>query len=136
MAQILVKAKQSWMVDVDRSNWTHEQKAKFVRRTRKGSPIVIRRNSHIWGLRERLPGFVIIKMMGKSVTDLNYLITSTYEFPDDDRKKRLLKRRYHVKAIKVNEAIANDGLLIVPQEQADNFLASFVVDRNEVDIDG
>lgn len=143
MAQILVKARSSWMEKVDRSGWDQDKLDKYNKRTRKGSPIVVMPDDHIWGSSEGPLGFIIIKVNDITVEEVRVYLESEF-FPDNPpeidpqfgkmpiKRKIKFKRRFHIPEIFVDQIIAQGGEITINK----NTLLNNIKDRRSELIDG
>ena len=90
MAELLIKAQESWNNDADTSKMSKDELVAFNARSRKGDIIVVRPDGWKWGREECPPRFVVVKLKGVDVKDVKQ-----YEEPlmSKDEKPVMLKRR-------------------------------------------
>jgi len=74
-AEILLTAKKSWMITADTLNFSIENLIKMRRQEGIGAPIVVKPDGWVWGKKERPPAFIVLKIPGASVAQVNkYLV--------------------------------------------------------------
>ena len=78
-AELLVKAKSHWMKAIDTAGQYTAWMAEYHRSIDKGQVVCIMPDGHKWGKKERPPIFIVIKIPGISVEQLQI-----YTMPDHD----------------------------------------------------
>lgn len=103
MAEILVKA-----ISVNHSNPDTDRRGCYKR----GMPVVIMPDNHPWGLEERRPKFVVIKIPTISVSTISKYIQEHIEGIDIYRRRIWIIRVDDMPAAARNK-LANTGQLII-----------------------
>lgn len=110
MAQILVKA-----VDATHADSEKDRRGCYKR----GMPVVVMPDSHTWGLEERLPKFVVIKIPGVPVDKVKQYIEPQREDTPDERgqyrtyRRRLWKFRIDDMPAAARNKLMTDGELTI-----------------------
>lgn len=71
MAELLIRARSTTHSDVQKDRMCYKR----------GMPVVAMPNGHVWGSEERLPGFVVLRISGTTVAQLQRLLDPNL---DDD----------------------------------------------------
>ena len=104
MAEILIRAHNSWMEDVpqeEKDRWDDNMWAKYNRRRRKGNPISVRPDGAKYGKKECPPRYIIVKMPGVRVEDARQYIEKVV---DGEEVKFI--RRWNFDHILIDAAIS------------------------------
>jgi hypothetical protein len=124
MAELLIKAVESWTHDKDTSKMTAEELVSHESRSRKGDVVVVRPDGWQWGREECLPNFIVVKVPGTMEENKFYespVMSDALPLPDistmtDEEKRaanrlgvykpKILKFRKHALPIKSVDEIA------------------------------
>ena len=125
MAQLLVRTKNHWLDEVPKLvqlTWTQEEVDEYNRRSIRGDIIVVKDDDHIWGRREGLPDYVIVKIAGLSLNNAKHFEDALII---DDVVIR--NRKYKIPEATLNEAMISDGVFEFSDEASFN---SIVIDKS------
>jgi hypothetical protein len=108
MAELLVMAKKHWLDDVPMAEvlkFDHAQSEGYNARSGIGDVIVAKPDGWPWGREECLPNYIVIKLPGVKVEDVEYLTRPLYEKQADESLKILKRRRFKVNPEEINKLI-------------------------------
>ncbi|MFA6100393.1 MAG: hypothetical protein WC750_06030 [Patescibacteria group bacterium] len=105
MAELLIKAKKHWM-----DEFTQKQiddlpvnaKESYNARTQIGDVIVVKPDGWPWGNEECLPTFLVIKLPGVAVSDVEYLTQELYGDVEKDYSLRIEKEKWEKDGVEVD----------------------------------
>lgn len=134
MAELLVKAKKHWMDDLtfaDLKELEPDQVNDYHARTQIGDVIVIKPDGWKWGKEECLPNFLIVKMPGVDVKEVEYLISSLFDVSVPDKPRLMKRRRYRIPDTFVSDKILDNKTSVfeVKSTLEKNTLISSVQDK-------
>ena len=96
MAELLIKAKENWMESLSKEEikaLPKEKKDRYNARSKKGDIVAVKPDGWQWGKMECLPSFIVVKMPGKNVEEVEHLTESLYDSTSSPKKPKLLKHR-------------------------------------------
>ena len=125
MAQLLVRTKNHWLDEVPKLiqlTWSQAEIDKYNRRSIRGDIIVVKDDDHIWGRREGLPDYVVVKISGLKVVDAK-------KFEDSliINEVTIRNRKYKIPEATLNEAMISDGVFEFSDEAS---FDSIVIDKS------
>lgn len=107
-AEILIRAQNHWMETADTTGWSQEQLDMKGRALAKGCPVVIMPDGWVWGSKEGLPDFIIVKLV-RADTSNHVTVEQIKQYTEglsDQNQKKLKRRRYKLPEVLV-DSVAN-----------------------------
>ncbi len=113
MAEILVRAKNHWAESIppgQRNSWPQKRKDKFERRIQFGDIMRVEEDGFVWGSKEGMPDWILIKVLGLSKAEAEQYIDLIEDVPDaEGNAKKLRRKRYGIPKNICNQIIGDGG---------------------------
>lgn len=111
-AEVLIRAQTHWMdawTPAQVKKLTPEEKVSYDARSQFGDIIVIRPDGWPWGLEERLPRFVLVKIPDMTVEEAKQYEDSIWDTTDPEKPIMLRHRKWKIKATWIDTIISHGG---------------------------
>lgn len=119
MAEFLVKAKPNWRDNTPANviaKMTVDEKKHFAMRHQEGDIIAVRPDGWVWGKKEGLPDFIIVK-----VPSLSYQEALDYKKDVEENVDIVKHSRFRINKGRIQQAVnTNNGIIELKSNEMDN----------------
>lgn len=121
MAEILIKA-----ISVTNSDAAKDLRGCYKR----GDPVVIKPDGHEWGAEERLPKFVVVRITGVTVAQVEKYLQA-HEIDGVVQRRRLYRLLLDDVPLAIRNQLRDTGFVEVTFQQVRNFIQNKVTQATE-----
>lgn len=134
MAELLIRAKTHWKDEWNNAkvkSLTPLELEIYNARTQLGDIVIVKPDDWVWGGEECLPNFVIVKLPGVSVEEVNNYMESLMDNTDPNNPKMLKHRKHRVPPNYIQNLVnQNQSVVTISQEQINNFRNTIIEKLN------